>query len=132
MATKRGLVTDSFKMLKKAKRRGEKKEKKPTPPPQQKGEEQRGNTWRRRGRSPDSRLIGAEAEGQTARQEGLEKLRHFDLDWRFGPCTGISRLDRWERAKGHGLNPPGEIRDLLLHTQADPEYSHSLWRDYPL
>ncbi|XP_068607304.1 DNA polymerase delta subunit 4 isoform X2 [Brachionichthys hirsutus] len=109
MATKRGLVTDSFKMLKKAKRRGEKKEKKPTPPPQQK-----------------------EAEGQTARQEGLEKLRHFDLDWRFGPCTGISRLDRWERAKGHGLNPPGEIRDLLLHTQADPEYSHSLWRDYPL
>lgn len=37
--------------------------------------------------------------------------------------SGISRLQRWERAKLHGLNPPEEIRDLLLQTHADPEYN---------
>ncbi|XP_068178679.1 DNA polymerase delta subunit 4 [Antennarius striatus] len=113
MTTKRGLITDSFKMLKKARKRGEKKETKPTPPPPP---------------SPPQK----EAEAEAVRQEELEKLRQFDLDWRFGPCTGISRLERWERAKLHGLNPPEEIRDLLLHTQADPEYSQSLWKEFPL
>ncbi|XP_040892986.1 DNA polymerase delta subunit 4 [Toxotes jaculatrix] len=106
MTTKRRLITDSFKVVKKA-RRGGKREKTPTPPPQ------------------------TEPETETVREEELQKLRQFDLDWRFGPCTGISRLQRWERAKLHGLNPPEEIRDLLLQN-TDPEYKLSLWREYPL
>lgn len=36
---------------------------------------------------------------------------------------GISRLQRWERAKLHGLNPPEEIRDMLLKTHTDPQYN---------
>lgn len=107
MTTKRGLITDSFKVVKKA-RRGGKEEKKPTPPPTQK-----------------------EAEISTTREKELQKLRQFDLDCRFGPCTGISRLQRWERAKLHDLKPPEEIRDLLLQTCTDPEYSQSLWSEYP-
>uniref|UniRef100_A0AAX7VAE9 Uncharacterized protein n=1 Tax=Astatotilapia calliptera TaxID=8154 RepID=A0AAX7VAE9_ASTCA len=71
-------------------------------------------------------------EADRVREEELEKLRQFDLDWSFGPCTGISRLQRWERAKLHGLNPPEEIRDLLLQTHADPEYNLGLWSGYPL
>ncbi|XP_049901155.1 DNA polymerase delta subunit 4 isoform X1 [Epinephelus moara] len=110
MTTKRGLITDSFKVMKRT-RRGMKRAKTPSsPPPPQK----------------------AEAETKTIREEELETLRHFDLDWRFGPCTGISRLQRWERAKLHGLSPPEEIRDLLLQTHTDPEYSRSLWSEYPL
>nr|XP_046256079.1 DNA polymerase delta subunit 4 isoform X1 [Scatophagus argus]XP_046256088.1 DNA polymerase delta subunit 4 isoform X1 [Scatophagus argus] len=109
MTTKRGLITDSFKVVKKAKKR-EKREKKSTPPPPRK----------------------AEVETETVQEEELQKLRQFDLDWRFGPCTGISRLQRWERAKLHGLDPPEEIRDLLLQTHTDPEYNLSLWSEYPL
>ncbi|XP_005754863.1 DNA polymerase delta subunit 4 [Pundamilia nyererei] len=107
MTTKRRLITDSFKVVKRS-RKGGKREKSPTPPP-----------------SPQK-------EADRIREEELEKLRQFDLDWSFGPCTGISRLQRWERAKLHGLNPPEEIRDLLLQTHADPEYNLGLWSGYPL
>lgn len=31
---------------------------------------------------------GLESETETVREEELQKLRQFDLDWRFGPCTG--------------------------------------------
>ncbi|KAI3353128.1 hypothetical protein L3Q82_019255 [Scortum barcoo] len=98
MTTKHRLITDSFKVVKRA-RRGGKREKRSTPPPPPK----------------------AEAETDTVREEELQKLRQFDLDWRFGPCTGITRLQRWDRAKLHGLNPPEEIRDLLLQTHTDKQ-----------
>uniref|UniRef100_A0A3P9QH15 DNA polymerase delta 4, accessory subunit n=1 Tax=Poecilia reticulata TaxID=8081 RepID=A0A3P9QH15_POERE len=88
MTTKRGLITDSFKVLKKT-RRGGKRKKSPTPPPALQGE------------------------------------AAIEL------CFGISRMQRWERAKLHGLNPPEEIKELLLQTLDDPEYSMSLWREYP-
>eukprot|EP00066_Takifugu_rubripes_P006980 XP_003972154.1 PREDICTED: DNA polymerase delta subunit 4 [Takifugu rubripes] len=107
MTTKHGLITDSFKVVKKA-RRERKREKRPSPPRQLK------------------------KEAEVVHEEELQKLQQFDLDWRFGPCTGISRLQRWERAKLHNLNPPDEIKELLLKTQSDPSYSHSLWGEYPL
>ncbi|KAM4611811.1 DNA polymerase delta subunit 4 [Polymixia lowei] len=108
MTTKR-LITDSFKVMKKA-RRGGKREKRPPSPSQKE----------------------AETTPVTENEKELQELRQFDLDWRYGPCTGITRLQRWERAKLHGLNPPEEIRDLLLRTQTDPQYAQSLWSDYPL
>uniref|UniRef100_A0A3P9LI38 Si:dkey-28b4.7 n=1 Tax=Oryzias latipes TaxID=8090 RepID=A0A3P9LI38_ORYLA len=108
MTTKRGLITDSFKVVKK-KKRERKQEKSPTPPPPR-----------------------TENVADTVQQEALQKLRDFDLELRFGPCTGISRLQRWERAELHGLGPPEEIRELLLKAPADPEYSLSLWSEYPL
>ncbi|XP_037329009.1 DNA polymerase delta subunit 4 [Pungitius pungitius] len=104
MTTKRGLITDSFKVVKKAGNRA-KREKKPSAPPAQE-----------------------EPETATVQEEELQRLQQFDLDWRFGPCTGISRLQRWERAKLHGLSPPEEIRYLLLQTG----YNLSLWSLYPL
>ncbi|KAF5351340.1 hypothetical protein D9758_008004 [Tetrapyrgos nigripes] len=41
-------------------------------------------------------------------------LRVFDMSYEYGPCVGVSRLERWERASALGLNPPIEIRDILL------------------
>ncbi|KAF4677031.1 DNA polymerase delta subunit 4 [Perkinsus chesapeaki] len=40
-------------------------------------------------------------------------LRKFDLDLRFGPCCGISREARYERAKAFGLNPPESVGRAL-------------------
>ncbi|XP_070412276.1 DNA polymerase delta subunit 4 isoform X2 [Nothobranchius furzeri] len=112
MTTKHGPITNSFKVVKKT-RRGGKQNKSPTPPPAPPPPEKGDDVFK------------------TTREEELQKLRQFDLDWRFGPCTGISRLQRWDRAQLHGLEPPEEIRYLLLQTHTDAEYRLSLWRDYP-
>jgi len=33
---------------------------------------------------------------------------------KYGPSVGISRLQRWERAKKWGLNPPSEVCHIIL------------------
>ncbi|KAI5842992.1 DNA polymerase delta, subunit 4-domain-containing protein [Morchella snyderi] len=33
-------------------------------------------------------------------------LRHWDMSSQYGPCIGISRLERWRRAERMGLRPP--------------------------
>ncbi|XP_014393586.1 PREDICTED: DNA polymerase delta subunit 4 isoform X1 [Myotis brandtii] len=43
----------------------------------------------------------------------LELLRQFDLAWQYGPCTGITRLQRWHRAEQMGLEPPPEVYQSL-------------------
>ncbi|XP_059433938.1 uncharacterized protein LOC132167061 [Corylus avellana] len=45
--------------------------------------------------------------------ENEEVLRVFDMNMAYGPCLGMTRLARWERARALGLNPPGEIEGLL-------------------
>ncbi|KAJ3999823.1 DNA polymerase delta, subunit 4-domain-containing protein [Lentinula boryana] len=58
-------------------------------------------------------------------------LRVFDLSYEYGPCYGVSRLDRWERAHAMGLSPPLEIRDILLTRQGveDRKYAQSVFFD---
>ncbi|KAL2438465.1 hypothetical protein ABEF94_010326 [Exophiala dermatitidis] len=46
-------------------------------------------------------------------------LRHFDLSSQYGPCIGITRLDRWKRANMLGLNPPVEVLAVLLREEDD-------------
>ncbi|XP_056591165.1 DNA polymerase delta subunit 4 [Triplophysa dalaica] len=108
MTPKRGLITDTYEIVKKA-RRGGKRDKTPSPPKPE----------------PEPPQLGE-------REKDLQELKKFDLDWTFGPCTGISRLQRWERAALHGLNPPQEIKEILLKENTDPQYTQSLWCDYPL
>ncbi|XP_064921689.1 DNA polymerase delta subunit 4 [Columba livia] len=62
----------------------------------------------------------------------LEMLRGFDLAWEYGPCTGITRLQRWERAQALGLNPPKHVRDVLLEHRDNPDVTYSLWYQYEL
>ncbi|KAL4326275.1 hypothetical protein GQ457_11G005950 [Hibiscus cannabinus] len=45
--------------------------------------------------------------------EEEEALRQFDMNMAYGPCLGITRMARWERAQRLGLDPPKEIRYLL-------------------
>jgi hypothetical protein len=40
-------------------------------------------------------------------------LAAFDLDQSFGPCVGLSRAARWERARALGLSPPAEVLAAL-------------------
>ncbi|KAG6811552.1 hypothetical protein H0H92_006905, partial [Tricholoma furcatifolium] len=45
--------------------------------------------------------------------------------YEFGPCVGVSRLERWERAHLLGLNPPKEVKDILTAKEGleQEEYS---------
>ena len=36
--------------------------------------------------------------------------------------AGITRLERWERAARHGLNPPADVKDIVERHKDDPEY----------
>lgn len=58
-------------------------------------------------------------------------LRIFDLSDEYGPCIGVSRLERWERAHAMGLNPPEEVREILntLEGSEKPEYSQCVFHD---
>ena len=50
----------------------------------------------------------------TSNPEQVEKvLRSFDLNSKYGPCIGMTRMERWERAHNLGLCPPEDIRTLL-------------------
>ncbi|CAN1765524.1 DNA polymerase delta subunit 4 [Linum perenne] len=46
-------------------------------------------------------------------EKGEQMLREFDMNMSYGPCIGMTRSARWERAHRLGMNPSGEIKDLL-------------------
>lgn len=64
--------------------------------------------------------------------EDLQFLKQFDLDMTFGPCTGITRRERYERAIRHELDPPVRVLELIERFPNDREVTHNLWRDYSL
>ena len=40
-------------------------------------------------------------------------LRGFDLTSAYGPCLGLTRLERWDRAVKYGLDPPKAVLEAL-------------------
>ncbi|KZV81731.1 DNA polymerase delta, subunit 4 [Exidia glandulosa HHB12029] len=52
-------------------------------------------------------------------------LRVFDNSHEYGPCVGLTRMQRWERAQNMGMDPPQEIRDILLTRQGAEETRYS-------
>ncbi|KAM5247054.1 DNA polymerase delta subunit 4 [Ctenodactylus gundi] len=76
--------------------------------------------------------LGEETQASSEEQAELELLRQFDLTWQYGPCTGITRLQRWHRAQQMGLEPPPEVHQVLKSHLGEPRFQHSLWHLYPL
>uniref|UniRef100_A0A667H3Y5 DNA polymerase delta subunit 4 n=4 Tax=Felinae TaxID=338152 RepID=A0A667H3Y5_LYNCA len=76
--------------------------------------------------------LGEEPQPLSVDEAELELLRQFDLAWQYGPCTGITRLQRWHRAEQMGLEPPAEVRQVLQTHPGDPRFQYSLWHVYPL
>ncbi|KAF6250592.1 DNA polymerase delta, subunit 4-domain-containing protein [Scenedesmus sp. NREL 46B-D3] len=53
-------------------------------------------------------------------------LRSFDLATQYGPCTGMTRLERWQRAETLGLNPPVQVKEMLTGPQGG-QWNQCLW-----
>ena len=55
-----------------------------------------------------------------------EALKQFDVDLKYGPCIGLTRAERWERAKELGLDPPFYVMQII---HDHPDMNKSLWSD---
>ncbi|KAI3328006.1 hypothetical protein HD806DRAFT_345508 [Xylariaceae sp. AK1471] len=44
-------------------------------------------------------------------------LRYWDVSSQYGPCVGISRMRRWQRADRLSLNPPIEVLAVLMQEE---------------
>ncbi|XP_073258581.1 DNA polymerase delta subunit 4-like [Porites lutea] len=77
-------------------------------------------------------VIHQKDQKETKDQElNLEKallvLKEFDLDSEYGPCIGITRLERWERAEEYGLYPPREVKSIILQHPNDTTFTECVW-----
>jgi len=85
------------------------------------------------------RLVEKTSTVKKISDDDLELLRNFDLDTTFGPCTGeilfeiffmkyyfigIPRIDRYERALRHDLNPPPRVLELINLYPNDRQVTH--------
>ncbi|KAG6908893.1 hypothetical protein DXG01_002871 [Tephrocybe rancida] len=53
-------------------------------------------------------------------------IKYFDRSYEYGPCVGVTRLERWERAEVLGLNPPKEVKEILNTRQGKEKYAQSV------
>ncbi|EHK15500.1 uncharacterized protein TRIVIDRAFT_38688 [Trichoderma virens Gv29-8] len=64
------------------------------------------------------KAIEKERKAPRVHQEDLDLgekvLRYFDVSSQYGPCIGITRVKRWQRAERLGMNPPIEVLAVLV------------------
>ena len=56
-------------------------------------------------------------------------LRQFDLQTRYGPVSGISRMQRWERAAELGLAPPEHVKALIMKRGENTAFNQHLFTE---
>jgi len=72
----------------------------------------------------DTKVSVANIAADDEKDEVEEILREFDMNMSYGPCLGLSRMERWQRAVGLGLNPSHQIKDILERAGGMP---NCLW-----
>ncbi|KAI8086896.1 DNA polymerase delta, subunit 4-domain-containing protein [Gilbertella persicaria] len=79
------------------------------------------------------KLENAKKKWRVFHQEHLDKtdklLRAFDLTYAYGPCVGIKRMKRWERAHLLGQSPPEIVKEILLNDKSQ-KYGESLFHQF--
>lgn len=65
-------------------------------------------------------------------EDEMKELSKFDLTLKYGPCVGLTRIERWERAKNLGLEPPPRVYELLQRVSGDDIAHKSMLSSYPL
>ncbi|XP_045171346.2 DNA polymerase delta subunit 4-like [Mercenaria mercenaria] len=81
-------------------------------------------------KTPSEKRHSPQPSSSNAEENEMKMLKDFDLNWEYGPSMGISRLERWNRAEKHGLNPAPEVKQLLITHAEDERYTQCLWNDY--
>jgi DNA polymerase delta subunit 4 len=84
--------------------------------------------WNKLHKAAKAKLGGVPIHGKDD-NEVQQILRVFDNSYDYGPCLGMTRLKRWERAESLGLNPPKEVHEILMTKQGQTldEYKQSVF-----
>lgn len=56
----------------------------------------------------------------------------FDLTSRFGPCQGLTRIERWDRANALGLAPPKIVLEILHRRPKEAKWTECVWHRHAL
>ncbi|KAK3698001.1 hypothetical protein QZH41_014377, partial [Actinostola sp. cb2023] len=65
----------------------------------------------------------ADVPQQERQEKNLQLLKEFDMTLEYGPCIGITRMERWERADKFGLHPPQIVKDIISKKLNDEIYT---------
>ena len=60
-------------------------------------------------------------------EDDLHELKTFDLTMKYGPCIGLTRLERFDRAEAHGLSPPKKVLEIIHRRGDDAQWTECLW-----
>lgn len=61
-----------------------------------------------------------------------EHLRAFDLTSKYGPVVGLTRRERWNRAKALGLDPPLDVLEIITAQGGESSAANdNLWKGRP-
>merc|ERR1711998_814285 len=52
-------------------------------------------------------------DDQVLDKKSQQILHEFDLAMKYGPCVGLTRTERWDRAHKLGMNPPENVKQML-------------------
>lgn len=70
----------------------------------------------------------SDEESAAAEDADERALKTFDLTSKYGPCCGMTRLERYDRAAGLGLDPPKKVLEVIQRRGADdPRWRECLW-----
>ena len=58
-----------------------------------------------------------------------QALRQFDLNSKYGPVSGMTRLQRWERAVKLGLGPPTAVQETIMRYGEDSSLNRHLFSE---
>jgi len=76
--------------------------------------------------SIESESESEDDEASVARDEAT--LRGFDLTSAYGPALGLTRLERWDRARAYGLDPPKAVLEALQRRgSAKAKWRECVW-----
>jgi len=94
---------------------------------------QKKSNYRQKSLNKASPIVKEEVHGSTScvneADEEIKILKQFDLDSKYGPCTGMTRLERWARAEKFQFDPPKVVREIIERHLTDTNYTLNLWHD---
>lgn len=61
-------------------------------------------------------------------EDAEQRLRRlFDMDTKYGPCSGLTRLERFHRAEKLGLEPPSWVERVIKEYGIDSDLNQHVF-----
>ncbi|CAI9734830.1 DNA polymerase delta subunit 4 [Octopus vulgaris] len=88
---------------------------------------QRKPLFKKKSNAKKEKSSSHDVQPSSSKVDELKILTEFDVNWKYGPMCGITRLERWERASKFSLDPPLDVKNIILKHGTDTSFNTSLW-----